>query len=122
MSESSNKPRNPQDELRWFLNKLISLCRNPKETILMSNYDELTCFPVNILGKEEPEMFQLGRYGSGVRFDSADEEYGLYCEEMLSTIKSNIYKLENYGLHFDAENFLWTEDEPINFRRKAAYY
>jgi hypothetical protein len=99
----------PQKQLHWFVNKLISIYENPI-TIILQEYDELTCFPVDILRKEETGLFPLGRNASATEYDSEDQEYASYCIEMLEKIKRDIPKLEDFGLHFNKEGFTWYED------------
>jgi hypothetical protein len=107
MSQTSNNVIKQKEQLRWFLNKLIALSKNP---VTLQSYDENICFPVNLLKKEKTELFPLGRNASAVEYDSEDQEYASYCKEMLETIKRDIYKLENKNVHFNEEKFSWYED------------
>lgn len=111
MAESTKKKTTilQQEQLRWFVNKLISIYKKPI-TVILQEYDELTCFPVNLLKKEETELFPLGRYEGSTEYDSENQEYASYCSEMLEKIKRDIPKLEEYGLHFNKEDFSWYED------------
>ena len=111
MAESTkNKATiSPQNQLYWFVDKLISIYKNPI-TVILQEYDELTCFPVGLLKKEETGLFPLGRYDGSTEFDNENQEYASYCTEMLEKIKGDISKLEDYGLHFNKEDFTWYED------------
>jgi len=99
----------PQKQLHWFVNKLISIYENPI-TIILQEYDELTCFPVDLLRKEGTGLFPLGRNAGATEYDNEDQEYASYCTEMLEKIKRDIPKLEEYSLHFNKEDFVWYED------------
>ena len=83
-----------RDQMRWFVNKLISLSEKP---IIINNYDALICFPVELL-KEEPKLFPLGRYEWECNFESVNAEYASYCTEMLEKIKKDIEEKETLQL------------------------
>lgn len=119
MPKIPNNVVKPQDQLRWFLNKLISLSENP---VTLQSQDEVICFPVNLLRKEETGLFPLGRYTGSVEFDSEDQEYAQYCKEMLQTIKSDIYKLENKSVRFNEDKFSWDEDDHNYFGYGYAFF
>ncbi len=97
-----------QEQLHWFISRLLLL----KDSTVMDPicYDEYIWFPVELFKKEKAELFPLGRYGSSCHFDSEEEEYSSYGEEILKKVKSDIYKLNNKGLSFNEEKFSWTVD------------
>jgi hypothetical protein len=99
----------PQKQLHWFVDKLISIYEKPIMVILQE-YDELTCFPVDMLRKEETGLFPLGRNAGATEYDSEDQEYASYGIEMLEKIKRDLPKLEDFGLRFNKEDFAWYED------------
>ncbi|MCX6717760.1 MAG: hypothetical protein NTU76_03760 [Candidatus Taylorbacteria bacterium] len=103
-----NRPQQKQQQIFWFLNKLLSVST---ETVRepFDGPSDYILFPVNLLGKEAPDLFPLGRY-RGCGFESKDQEYYSYCNEMLKNIKKNLYKLENKVAYFNVEKFQWEED------------
>ncbi len=94
-------------QLLWFIENFISVSMEPED---FGGYEEVACFPVDLLRKEETGLFPLGRYSSGVSFRSEDAEYGYYCTEMLEKIEKDIYLLRNEGFFSGEDKFAWQED------------
>ena len=108
MNDEIEELKKKRDQLYWFVDKLISVSKDP---VILENYDEVICFPVELL-KKEVDLFPLGSYERhSVRFKNVDEEYASYCKDMLEKIKKDIYKLKDIGLNCDEEKFSWVEDD-----------
>jgi len=97
-------------QLYWFVSKFISLDKN---YLYQDSYshDEVICFPVDLLKKEETGLFPLGRYDGQCGFPNEDEEYASYCVEMLEKIKKDLFKLDHLGLKINTKEFSWIKDE-----------
>jgi hypothetical protein len=102
-----------REQLRWFVNKLIFFCKQPRQDNRLTYFEGLY-FPLNCM--KESNLFELGGLDEqGYPYESDYHEFATYAENMLQKIKSDIYKINDAGFQFDSKKFYWFEDETVSY-------
>ena len=99
-------------QMRWFVNKLLSLCDhpiNPGSTHPNYEYREVLCFRFDYM--KESGLFPFGIHIENSKLiEVSKKDYVPYCRLMFHEIKRNIYKLNDMGFHFNEERFTWSNE------------
>jgi len=93
-------------QMRWFVNKLISLCDSPYSVNPEFDYDENLYFEVESL--RDSGLFPFGIRGSDqIHIAVNKDDYTSFTQGMLWEIRRNIYKLKDMGFNLNADRFRW---------------
>lgn len=98
--------KDKRKQMRWFVNKLITLCDNPCNISTQDNYSEYLHFEIDSLIKSQ--LFPFGiRTVAKMNTVANRNSYTNFARKMLREIKRNIYKLKEMGFNFNTDHFTW---------------
>ncbi len=96
-------------QMRWFVNKLLSLCDdpiNPWNMCSSDSYSEVLYFNLDYMKESGLFPFSINRPGA----EPGKTDYTGYFESMFSEISNNVYKLKDVGFNLNTSKFHWLNE------------